>query len=168
MNLDDQLKLQAWLDGELPEDEAAAMSDRVARDPEARALMTELQNTATALKDFEAGVKLPESREFFWSKIEREIERSSRAEPAPERPLSWMAWLLRYVAPVGAAAALMLAMLIGGGKSVAQAGELEVNSNEMGAYTYRDQQERITVVWFYDRGPETQFTPVAALASVGE
>ena len=75
-----QLKLQAFLDGELPEDEARTIAARVAQDPEATDLLAELRNTRQALSLFEEGPKLPESREFYWSKIQRAIE---QLEPAP-------------------------------------------------------------------------------------
>src|SRR6267378_6728212 len=80
MDYDAQLKLQAYLDGELPEAEAREVANWLARDREAAALHTELRNTRQALVGFEVGVELPESREFFWSKIRREIHRLEPAE----------------------------------------------------------------------------------------
>ena len=66
-----QLKLQAFLDGELPEAEASKVANWIAGDGQASALLEELRHTQEALAGFEAGIRLPESREFFWSKIER-------------------------------------------------------------------------------------------------
>ena len=77
-NHDDQLKLQAHFDGELPEPEARAVANWLARDREAVALLAELRNTRKALKGFESDIKLPETREFYWSKIEREIAPADR------------------------------------------------------------------------------------------
>ena len=57
-----QLKLQAYLDGELPEGEAREVAGLLAQDAEARALLAELKNTRAALAGFEADIKLPESR----------------------------------------------------------------------------------------------------------
>ena len=67
MNEEQQLKLQAFLDGELPEDEAREVVSLIARDEGAKALHAELKHTRQALKSSEANVQLPESREFFWS-----------------------------------------------------------------------------------------------------
>ena len=47
-----QLKLQALLDGELPEGEASAVAQWVAQDREAEALLEELRNTRGALAGF--------------------------------------------------------------------------------------------------------------------
>ena len=80
---EEQLKLQAFLDGELPEKEARAMAEKLAREPDSAALLAELRQTRDALAGFEAEIRLPESREFFWSKIEREIQRSEKPTPAP-------------------------------------------------------------------------------------
>ena len=86
MNEELPIKLQALLDGELPETEARAMLNLIARDAEAAALHTELKNTRQALAKFERPIQLPESREFYWSKIAREIERAEpQSEPAPRR-----------------------------------------------------------------------------------
>ena len=75
MTEEQQLKLQAFLDGELPDPEAHEVAAWLARDADATALLGELRNTQKALVDFEPELKVPESREFYWSKIEREIHR---------------------------------------------------------------------------------------------
>src|SRR5438445_6994113 len=79
MDYDKQLKLQAFLDEELSEAEAREVASWLAQDQEMTLLLAELRNTRQAVSRFEAGIRLPESREFYWSKIEREIE---RLEPA--------------------------------------------------------------------------------------
>src|SRR5207248_2803731 len=111
MDLDKQLKLQAGLDGELPEAEAREVADWLARDREAAALHTELRNTRQALAGHEVGVALPESREFFWSKIEREIARLERIEAAAS-PVSWANRLRRFLMPVAGVAVVAIAALL--------------------------------------------------------
>ena len=71
MNAEFQLKLQAHLDGELSERESREIETALATDAEARALLAELRNTCGALAGFEAELKLPEERAFYWSKIRR-------------------------------------------------------------------------------------------------
>jgi len=73
MDYEVQLKIQAYLDGELPETEAREIANLLAKDKEAVALHSELRNTRQSLSGFEVGVELPESRDFFWSKIKRDI-----------------------------------------------------------------------------------------------
>src|SRR5476649_2494344 len=75
MNQEQQLKLQALLDGELPENEAREILAWTQRDSAAAGLLTELRNTRAAMAKSEPQLSVPETREFFWSKIEREIQR---------------------------------------------------------------------------------------------
>ena len=75
MNVEDGIKLQAHLDGELTGREAQQVAALIENDAEARGLFGELQQTKVWLKANELEMRLPESREFFWSKIERDIQR---------------------------------------------------------------------------------------------
>ena len=52
MNEDLQLKLQAYLDGELPPGEVKGMADLVAQNPDRRAWLAELTHTRSALAGF--------------------------------------------------------------------------------------------------------------------
>ena len=105
-----QLKLQAYLDGELPPGEAKSVTELIARDGDASALLTELTNTRNALAGFDDSIKLPESVEFHWSKIQREISR--QPTPAPTPRLSLSASLRRFLVPAGAFAAVAIAALL--------------------------------------------------------
>ncbi len=77
MNHDLELKLQAWLDGELTAAEARSIGREIAADADASRLVTELQAIKSTLAGNELPMPLPESREFFWSKIERQIQREA-------------------------------------------------------------------------------------------
>ena len=148
MTDEQQLKLQAFLDGELPENDAREVAAWLERDADATALHGELTNTCNALKGFDADVKLPESREFYWSKIKREIERTERAV-APAQTVSWFARLRRILMPLGAVAMLALVGVIT--VHVFSGGQRPVAVNSMladaGAFTYRDESQGMTVVW---------------------
>src|SRR5581483_2948693 len=139
MNEEQQLKLQAFFDGELPEAEAREVAAWVARDAEATALMTELRNTRQALKGFEPALKLPESREFYWSKIEREIRRLE-PEPRVVERASFFTLLRRMLAPVTAFAALIVAALIASHQFTATGVPIEtevaMSDANAGALTY--------------------------------
>ena len=148
MTDEQQLKLQAFLDGELPETDTREVAAWLASDADATALLGELKNTRNALKDSEPALKVPESREFYWSKIKREIERSAPAA-APAETVSLFTWLRRALMPLGAVAMLALVGFIaintfsGGQRPIA------VNSMlaDAGAFTYRDESQGMTVVW---------------------
>jgi anti-sigma factor RsiW len=145
-----QLKLQALLDGELPEGEASEVTQWVARDREAAALLAELRHTRGALAGFDAGVRLPESREFFWSKVEREIQRLETPAAKPAR-VSYLTLLRRFLVPASAVAAVLMAGLMLNrpagltGRTVGT--EIETALADSGAFTYRDYSAGTTLVW---------------------
>lgn len=150
MDFDTQLKLQAFLDGELPEDEAREMVSLIARDEEARALHAELKNTRNAVKGSKINVQLPESREFFWSKIERDIQRLEPVRAAAPK-VSLFERLRRLLMPMGAFAALVLAGLFTyhqlglGGRS--HGTEMDMAMADADGFTYRDYSAGMTLVW---------------------
>jgi anti-sigma factor RsiW len=152
MTQEQQLKLQAFLDNELSEVEAQEISKWIATDPEAAALHAELKNTRQAMSGFEAGIKLPETREFYWSKIQREINRTEQQQQKqPVQESSPFAWLLRTLMPASAAALVALTALLAiknlnPGTTIG-APELSTALADSGAFTYRDNQEGMTVVW---------------------
>jgi anti-sigma factor RsiW len=149
MDYDAQLKLQALLDGELPKAEANEVTQWLARDPEAAALSQELRKTRQALAGFEAGVQLPESREFFWSKVQRDIQRlETQAEKPVSAPLS--ALLRRFLVPASALALVVIAGVVltrPGPTGVTPAAEIETALADSGAFTYRDYSAGATLVW---------------------
>ena len=161
MNAEFQLKLQAHFDGELSEREAREIETLLATDAEARALLAELRNTRGALAGFEAELKLPEGREFYWSKIQREI---SRREPTAVVRPAVLPWWRRYLIPSGAFAAVVIAGLLGAHQMGWLSGgsrspQIETFLADSGAMTYRDEAERMTVVWLSYPG-ENDFADV--------
>ena len=166
MDQDQELKLQAFLDGELPEAEAREVANLVARDQAAAGLVAELRNTRQALAGFERPAQVPESREFYWSKIAREIGRQGAREAAPHSaPVPFMRRLQRLLAPLSALTAVLvlttLSVFRAGGPAGDASTELEMSSDQMGALTYRSQTEGMTMVWLYDRDG-SQFTDEAS------
>ncbi len=150
MDSNAQLRLQAFLDGELPEADARVVATEVARDREAAALLEELRNTRSVLTGFEAGIRLPESREFFWSKVAREIGRSET--PTPERaPLPLFALWRRFLLPASALALVFIAgvVLTGPGPLASRnaPGDSETALADAKAFTYRDYSAGTTLVW---------------------
>src|SRR5688500_14804248 len=108
MNRDLALKFQAYIDGELPEREARAMAEAIERDPAAQALVGELRATKAALAGNEPELSVPETREFYWNKIQQAV---LRLEPAgccaPEG--GWRAAMgawRRFLAPLAGVAVI--------------------------------------------------------------
>jgi anti-sigma factor RsiW len=147
MEYNDQLKLQAYLDGELPEGEAARWAERLARDQEAAALLTELRQTRECLGGFEEGVKLPETREFYWSKIQREIQRLDTPRPAATATLTVWARLRRLLVPAAGLALVAVAALVAAYRSGPTMVATETAVADSGAMIYHDYAVGATFVW---------------------
>jgi hypothetical protein len=115
-------------------------------------LLKEFRHTRQALSGFEPALKLPETREFYWSKIEREIRRLEpefAREPSPS--LSWLARLRRLLIPVGAVAAVVAIVMVAGLES-GRVGPPAVSDSEMttadsGTFTYHDYANGTTLIW---------------------
>ena len=147
MNEQIQLKLQAYADGELGGRETREVADLLSADADARALLDELQNTRRALVGFEADLKLPESREFYWSKIAREIERAEPARRAAA-PGSLAGLLQRWLLPASALAALVVAgLLVNTHWQNRRAPEVEVAMADSDPFTYHDYSSGTTLIW---------------------
>jgi len=148
------LKLQAQLDGELPPAEAAEVARLVAANPEAAALQRELSATREVLKGSELTVPVPETREFYWSKIARGIEQAER-EPVRSTRISPWAWLTQRLVPltvvVLVAGLLTVAkfngMWITSGQRMALLHEIETPVEDTGVLEFHDAKTGITVVW---------------------
>jgi anti-sigma-K factor RskA len=149
MNEELSLKLQAYADGELSGREAREVAALIAKDADARALLTELVNTRTALADFEADLKLPESREFYWSKIERELRRLERTQ-TPRSASPWAVWR-RFLSPVGALVVLAVAGVLVFSQlqrsSAAESAASEFTLPDTATFTYHDYANGTTLVW---------------------
>ena len=148
-----ELKLQALLDGELTGREAKAIAALLEQDQDASALFGELRNTKTALLGNEPEIKLPESREFYWSKIEREIMRLEQTPAAAPTSSWWAAFRRRYVAAisgVGVAAALMLTAVVHFRGLSSDTFDVENLLEETTSLTYRSEANKMSLVWIYD------------------
>jgi hypothetical protein len=152
MKQDLELKLQAWLDGELTPAESEQMRLLVATDPAARQMVAELQEVKAALLQPEEPATLPETREFYWGKIQRQIERE-QAPPAPGAvPWSrrWRYWLAPLAGASLLAAVLILANRpspLGGGLN-----QVSVTADGYEARTFRDQSSGLNFVFLQETG----------------
>jgi hypothetical protein len=90
MKQEDRLKIQAWLDGELAPQESGKMADLVDLDSEAKSAAEELKILKNLLKSGENEAKIEDSRDFYWSQVQRQIESeklTAAREPSQTREL---------------------------------------------------------------------------------
>ncbi len=157
MNFDSQLNLQAYLDGELSSREVRRVEAWLAEDQQARLLVAELQNTKTALSGHESETKLPETREFYWHKIENEIQRQSQTHLEPGAPSVIVSWRKFLIPAAAIAALLVLAVIVANPDRQPSSNlvqniarhfhEYESPSEDTRGFTFRDQASGTTVVW---------------------
>jgi anti-sigma factor RsiW len=157
MNEEQRLKLQAYLDGELPEGEARDVAAWIDRDSRATALLTELKTVRQTLGALEPQAALPETREFYWSKIARAIQAADRtATPSPAPAFRWQ----QILWPVGAIAVCFIVIALqnpfASPQEVAMTTPapdadtpiVEAIQPNSEATTYRDDSDGTTLVWF--------------------
>ena len=157
MKLESELKLQAYLDGELSARQGRKVAAWLSADPEAQLLLDELKMAKTALSGIELEVRVPESREFYWSKIQRVIEASQppAARPVPGLLVAWR----RLLAPLAGVALIAFLTvytfkMYEGPQAGPHPSVVENLSEHTGAYSFRSQSQNMFVVWVYDRSQE--------------
>ena len=151
MNGEDGIKLQAHLDGELTGREAHQAAALIETDAEARALFAELEQTKTLLTANEPEMRLPESREFFWSKFDRHIQRLENA-PAEIQAPSWILFVRNHVRGIAAAsAAVALVVFAAFQMNLVSPGMFEEIDNPLdddtGSFSFRSESQKNTLVW---------------------
>jgi len=169
MNVEQQLELQAWVDGELPEAEARRVAAFVQENRDAQALVGELRMTSGFLTGNEPETKLPENGDFYWSKIRREIERADQAATTAAPRASWvLAWRRLFVPLSGLAVIAFLSILSlnvfqqpSADDAAKYLVEVENLSEDIGSISYRSQSENMFVVYLYKKDQETENNPEA-------
>ena len=161
MNIELQLKLQSWVDGELDGNQAREMVALVEQDGNARALAAELRMTHGFLVGNEPETKLPESVDFHWSKIRHEIERQEATiiHQSGRGSADWLAAARRLLAPLSGVALVAFVSVVSwnlfnAGKAddpTRQLVETESLSEHVGSISYKSQAENMFVVYLYDK-----------------
>ncbi len=152
MNEENKIKLQAYLDGELSGRDEREISELLTTDHQAQLLLAELRMVKSALHGGEPELKLPETREFYWSKIQKEIERAGQG-PVSQSNSWWKPVYARFAGGLAAACGVLVISFIAfnNGPTKYAAGEVEGSGDEMGVITFRSDAERMTVVYLFDR-----------------
>jgi len=165
MKAEQELELQAYLDGELSERAARRVADWMTKDPEAQRLAAELRMTQTALAGKEPELAVPEGRDFYWSKIRRAIESAQPAERKPD--LGWLLAWRRYLVPLSSLA-LVAILAIGIARFSGLTGredpwmnltEVESLSEHMTSHSFRSRSENVFVVWISPQDQVQEETP---------
>jgi anti-sigma factor RsiW len=143
-----ELKMQALLDGELDAREAREVQALLANDAQHAALMQELTWTKAAVAGGDVAVALPETREFYWSKISRGIEAEERkaAAAAP----AGRAWWLKFFYPATGLAAMVAVMFVISGGRTSDGADTESVPEDVNAVSFRSETEKMSVVYVAD------------------
>jgi anti-sigma factor RsiW len=163
MNHELELKVQAYVDGQLSRRQAQKVERWAAQDPQAQALVAELRVAKSLLTGNDVERLVPESREFYWSKIQRQIERLEQNE-ASAQPTPLLGWR-RYLAPLagGAFAALLVIGLLAGyfrgDASPQHLVQVEDLSEHFSSFSFRTPADRMFVVWIHERATEAPAQP---------
>ena len=154
-------RLQAWVDGQLDPTEARAVAATVEKDAEARQLAQNLRSLSGLLQTHAPEPTVPESRDFYWSRIRNGIEQADRGAERVDgwgsrQPglLRWLAWLV----PTGAAAFAAVLFLqpsnpypLGLTPAIPVPAltdhEIETPSDEVSSLTFYASEDSMTVVW---------------------
>jgi len=150
MNKEMTLEIQAYLDNELAsEADVKRVANLVSQEAEASRLYKELKDTRQILAGNELPAKLPESGEFYWSRIQRAIER----EETPRTSVRSTPWWLRLLVPIAGVACVGLllvgtgVMTLGGKGRSAYLHEIETSIDDASAISFHSQSQGMTVVW---------------------
>jgi anti-sigma factor RsiW len=161
MTINDKLKIQAYVDGELDKAEAKKVEALIATDAEARNVYEELKTTATLLKENEPEVKLSVPRELYWQQIYSKIQ---QAESKPVSVFEYISCIIqlafsrKYLVPVTAAIAIFAGVLTV--KEIVKPTEdylvvIENVADDIGSYSFRASSEKMFVVWIYNKETES-------------
>lgn len=140
------LEIQAYVDGELDAARRATVESLCSTDPAARRLLEDLASFRDCVQGHEPEFSVPETREFYWSQIQRQLK--SPAAPAPAQISPWLNWV-RWLVPVAGLAAV--AYLIALPRSEAPASRTLASvspaSMEASSVVYRSEADGVTVHW---------------------
>ena len=153
MNTNQQLEIQAYVDGQLAAADARRVELQLADDPAGAALAAELRLVRDTVRRGEPVMAVPETREFYFSQIQRRIEAEEKAaaRTAATPVAAPFDWLRRLLLPVAGVAAVAVVAALSLRTAPYVPGEMVIASEEMGAITFRSEQNQLTVVYLFDK-----------------
>lgn len=147
MNTNTALKLQAYLDDELSPRQRRSVERLLDRSEEAREFLVEMGSLQDTLRSNEPAPALPEDLDFYLAGIRRRLEAeipASRVSTATVGPASW---LIRYFAPIGAAAAVIAMILIAGYERTDATRSAQTTVEAPNVITFQSEDEDFTILW---------------------
>lgn len=156
-DLKQALGLQAYVDREISARERCRVEAVMLKDPKARDLVRSLGGISELIRAGEPEACLTESREFYWSAIERQIRREavvsqdSRGFACWVRGHGWLRWALPALGAV-VVGVLLLVLQPSGWRSATVAAlslnrEVESVSEDTSTFTFRSVHSGMSVVW---------------------
>ena len=144
------LEIMALADGELDGTRKAAVARWLADDSSAAALHRELSGIRTLVRAHEPAGAVPDSREFYWSQIQRRITTEERAaerkSPAKTSPLHWLRWLVPTLG-LAAVALVIVVQQQPGASVIAGNGPSLTAGTDASAMTFTSDADGVTIRW---------------------
>jgi anti-sigma factor RsiW len=138
------LDLQAYVDGELPEERRRQVEAALPADLDAQELVTGLRQLGTLIRAYEPTVTVPVTREFYWSQIRRQIEAEQPKAPAASAALGWLRWL---IPAMGVAAVAVVISTQQTPREITLAGGGDVTVVDVSSTVFRSESDGVTVHW---------------------
>ena len=138
------LDLQAYVDGELPEERRRQVEAALPADLDAQELVTGLRQLGTLIRAYEPTVTVPVTREFYWSQIRRQIEAEQPKVPTASAALGWLRWL---IPAMGVAAVAVVISTQQTPREITLAGGGDVTVVDVSSTVFRSESDGVTVHW---------------------
>ncbi|MSU33261.1 MAG: hypothetical protein EXS25_11540 [Pedosphaera sp.] len=142
-----KLELQAYVDGELSPDRRAGVESLIAGDSQAREWVEGLRQISLLVRTNEPDLKVPSSREFYWSQIKRQMDQaqaSKEIRPA-SAALNWFRWV---VPAVGVAAVVVVVVSIRSDRQeTLLASNFDSMQTDSSAVVFRSESDGVTIHW---------------------
>lgn len=149
MKIEEMLEVQAHADGELEAGRRVEVERRLREDAGVRELHERLVRVRDQVRLGEPQFAVPETREFYWSQIQRRLA-GTRPEPTSPRgsmALNWMRWL----APALGLAAVALVLVVQDGTPAASGDDrpatVSMAHAEVTSVVYRSDSTGATIHW---------------------
>jgi len=141
------LDLQAYVDGELEPPRRAAVERVLVGDAEARELVSALRSLGELVRAHEPTLRVPETRGFYWSQIQRRIEQEAtldaRRADGATRAAGWLRWLV----PALGAAAVVVVISLNRRDSSPVVEVASASIDDAVGMTFRSDTDGVTVHW---------------------
>jgi anti-sigma factor RsiW len=158
MNTNQQLEIQAYVDGQLADSDARRVERQLADDAAGAALAADLRQVRETIRNGEPIMEVPDTRDFYFSQIRRRIateEKAASLSPAPSA--GGFNWIRSMLLPAVGVACLTAVAVLTTRETPRPfvPGVVNIASDEMSAITFRSEQNRMTVVYLFDKQPAT-------------